>query len=109
MCFYWLIISLSVSQSRIQGISDRVNIAVSLLEAAVVGNIDALGPFFTELIPLLTWALKSPLVAQKICNLFVSLRRSVFDMDDDTFGKLIFNILCCIDCEFSQNPHKGLG
>ncbi|XP_068244259.1 stalled ribosome sensor GCN1 [Palaemon carinicauda] len=73
-------------RDRIEEIAREVNIAVSLLEAAVAGNVDSLSLYFTKLIPLLTWALSSPLVSQQMCNLFVSLRKSVFDDEDDVFA-----------------------
>ncbi|KAK7073636.1 eIF-2-alpha kinase activator GCN1 [Halocaridina rubra] len=73
-------------RERVQQLADSVQGAVSLLEAAVVGNVEALSPYFTELIPILTWALTSSIVSQQMCNIFVSLRSAVFDVDDDVFA-----------------------
>ncbi|KAG7170707.1 eIF-2-alpha kinase activator GCN1-like 1 [Homarus americanus] len=73
-------------RNRVKDLLESVTSSVSLLEAAVVGNVEELSPHFTTLIPLLTWALSSTLIAPQMCNLYVSLRSAVFDSEDEVYA-----------------------
>ncbi|XP_071537961.1 stalled ribosome sensor GCN1 [Panulirus ornatus] len=73
-------------RKRIRELLESISSSVSLLEAAVVGNVEDLSLHFTKLVPLLTWILRSPLVAPQMCNIFVSLRRAVFDAEDEVYA-----------------------
>lgn len=68
-------------------LSESTKSSIALLEAAIEGNVEDLSPHFTVLIPLLTWALRSHLVAPQMCDLFIKLRSAVFEQQDDVYGK----------------------
>lgn len=72
---------------RIKDLAESVKSSMSLLEAAVAGNVEALAPHFTTLVPLTTWALRSRLVSSRMCSIFVSLRSAVFDAEDNVYGR----------------------
>ena len=72
--------------SRVSGVLENVESTLSLLEAAVDGNVDDMSPHFLKLIPLLIWGMPSALVGERICHTFLKLRHAVFDMDDAVFG-----------------------
>lgn len=67
-------------------LSESTKSSIALLEAAIAGNVEDLGPHFTVLVPLLTWAFRSHLVAPQMCNLFIKLRSAVFEPQDDVYG-----------------------
>lgn len=74
--------------TRVKDLSESTKSSLALLEAAVAGNVEDLSPHFTILIPLLTWALRSHLIAPQVCSLFVKLRSAVFEQQDDVYGKI---------------------
>lgn len=73
-------------------LSESTKSSIALLEAAIAGNVEDLGPHFNVLVPLLTWAMCSHLIAPQMCDLFVKLRMAVFEPEDDVYGK-IFSLI----------------
>lgn len=59
-----------------------------MLNALVAGNLDDLAPHFMHIVPLLTSSLKSRVIAQQCCDLYLKLRMAVFESEDDVFGEL---------------------
>ncbi|KAK3887663.1 hypothetical protein Pcinc_008247 [Petrolisthes cinctipes] len=76
-------------RNRIKDLAESVKSSMSLLEAAVEGNVEALAPHFTTVVPLITWALRSPLISSQMCSIFVRLRSAVFDVEDDVYAHTV--------------------
>lgn len=96
-------------RKRVKDLLESVSSSVSLLEAAVVGNVEDLSPHFTTLIPLLTWALRSTLIASKMCNIFVSLRSAVFETEDDVYAHTVARTTVRVCEPIMKLPDDWLG
>lgn len=65
-----------------------------MLDALVAGNLDDLAPHFMHIVPLLTSSLKSRVLSERCCDLYLKLRMAVFESDEDVFGELEENNFC---------------
>ncbi|XP_037791429.1 eIF-2-alpha kinase activator GCN1-like [Penaeus monodon] len=74
------------TREKVRALQESVAGAMSMLNALVAGNLDDLAPHFMHIVPLLTSSLKSRVIAQQCCDLYLKLRMAVFESDDDVFA-----------------------
>jgi len=74
--------------------------AVVLLSAAVEGSPHAFARIIGEgrLLQVLFQGLKSPLAVEGLSKLFISLRKSVFDAEEETLGQIISTVTLQVVC-----------
>lgn len=96
-------------RNRVKDLSESTKSSLALLEAAVAGNVEDLSPHFTILIPLLTWALRSHLIAPQVCSLFVKLRSAVFEQQDDVYAHTLARTTVRVCEPVMKLPEDWLG
>lgn len=91
-------------RERVSGVLGNIQSTLSLLEAAVEGNVDDMSPYFLKLVPLLIWGMPSALVGERICNIFLNLRHAVFDTDDAVFAETLGRTIIRVSNGHISNP-----
>ncbi|ROT65240.1 Translational activator GCN1 [Penaeus vannamei] len=76
----------NATREKVRALQESVAGAMSMLNALVAGNLDDLAPHFMHIVPLLTSSLKSRVIAQQCCDLYLKLRMAVFESEDDVFA-----------------------